>query len=138
VKALQHYHLLASPLSTSASDSDSLDPDVAEAIRLSLIEEQQKQDSLSTPVIPIRYSKKANSPSRSSPVASGSHRRSPTTIAEEDDLDFALQLSLVEGQSRQSEIADLEDQFPALASPATPPVSSNLASGKKGKGKGRQ
>ncbi len=125
-----------SPHSASADDNDSLDPDVAEAIRLSLMEEQQKQSSPQAADISIRYSKNATSPSLSSPNAGASHRRSPTRIAEEGDLDFALQLSLAEEQSRQGDVADLEDEFPALASPATPP-SANAARGK-GKGKGRQ
>jgi hypothetical protein len=124
-----------SPLSPSSGITQNLDPDVAEAIRLSLIEEQIKHGSPAATGIPIHYSKNATSPTRSSPTASSSHRRSPTTIVEEDDLDFALQLSLAEEQSRQGDVADLEDDFPALASPAMSPSD---ATGKKGKGKGRQ
>ncbi|KAF7512186.1 hypothetical protein GJ744_002348 [Endocarpon pusillum] len=123
-------------LSASANDPENLEPDVAEAIRLSLLEQEGEQTSpLPHARIQIRYGKKASSPSPSSPNAGGSHRRSPTTTVEEDDLDFALQLSLAEEQSRQGDIADLEDEFPALALSATSP-SSDLAA-KQGKGKGK-
>lgn len=123
-----------SPLSSSAAADEDLDPDIAEAIRLSLLEEQQKDTPPPISDIPVRYGKRPRSPYRSSPGASASsHQRSPSTIAEEDDLGFALQLSLAEEQSRQSHVADLlEDEFPALTSPAAAP---SPAAGRKGKGR---
>lgn len=124
-----------SPVPVSAGDNDDLDQDVAKAICLSLIEENRKNASSPAPRTPIRSSKNTPPPSHSSPSASASHRRSPTTIAEEDDFDFALQLSLAEEQSRQGNVADMEDEFPALISPATPPLSDSAR--KKGKGKRR-
>jgi hypothetical protein len=126
------------PLPTSASADENMDPDMIEAIRLSLLEEQQNPALPAATDIPIRYGKNAMSPSRESPGASGSHRRSPTTIAEEDDLDYALQLSLAEEASRHGEVVELEDEFPLLASPATPPSSGGERKKGKRKGKGRQ
>jgi hypothetical protein len=135
-----------STLSVAPNEDDSLDADVAEAIRLSLMEDQAPKSSLPTAGITGHYSQTPTSLSRSPPGASGSsHRRSPTTITEEDDLDFALQLSLAEQQSRQGDAAELElemedgeEEFPALTSPATPPLSIPVGNKAKGKGKGRQ
>jgi hypothetical protein len=125
-----------SPPSASAGDNDSMDPDIAEAIRLSLIEEEMKQAQSSTTDVPFRYGKNATPPLRSSPNAGASYHRTPTTIAEDDDLGFALQLSLAEEQSRQGDVADVGGEFPALASPTTVPSAD--AVGKRDKGKGRQ
>ena len=131
-----------SPLSVPADDNHILDPDAAEAIRLSLMDHQHTHSPSSTAEVPVHYSKKALSPPRASSDASGSssHHRSPTTIVEEDDdLDFALQLSLAEEQSRQdADLSDLEkkEEFPTLTSPATP-LSSSGSTGYRGKRKGK-
>ena len=128
----------ASPLSVPPNHNEDVDPDVAEAIRLSLMEGQPIEPSLSTAGITSAYEQTTFS-SRSPPGASGSsHRRSPTTVVEENDLDFALQLSLTEEQSRQGDVLDMEDQFPTLTSPATHLSSSPIGNKAKGKGNGRQ
>ncbi len=122
----------ATPSLSAPAESENLDPDIAEAIRLSLLEQEGKQAPPPTR-IQIRYGKRISSPSPSAPNAGGSHRSSPATVVEADDLDFALQISLAEEQSRQADVPNLEDEFPALASPATP--SSSDPAGNKGKGK---
>ena len=124
------------PLCALADDSGNLDADVAQAIRLSLIEEQRNQASSPPADIKLRYSNKATSPCSSLSIVGRSHRRNPTTVAEDDDLDFALQLSLAEEQSRQDDVADLEAEFPVLVSPAG--TSSSDAAGTKRKGKERR
>lgn len=93
----------------SSASPDAVDDDVAEAIRLSL-----EPNTASTPFdsLPasIKYSKKKKSspPTSISPsmTSSASHGRGSdlcTTSTEADDLDFALQLSIAEEQSRLSE-----------------------------------
>lgn len=124
-----------SPLSASRDRNDAVEPDLAEAILLSLIEEQQKQASPPDAHISVSYVNRAISPSGSSMSAHAIHRTSPTTLVQEDDLDFAIQLSLAE-QSRQGDIAGSEEDFPALTSPATVPWLDAVH--KKGKGKRRQ
>lgn len=138
-------------LSTPSNETEPLDPDVAEAIRLSLLEEEaRKRTSLpASNAVSTSYSKTPApsasalaSPSRSSPLPSSSHYRSSTTVAEEDDdLGLALQLSLAEQQSRLAGGADSDDalneeEFPALASPDSED-SVERRSREKGKGKGK-
>jgi hypothetical protein len=109
-----------------------MDPAVAEAIRLSLLE-----DDHSAPVvrdIPIRYAKKHHSGSPRPEKDLGSSSKSPTTLAEESDIEFALQLSLAEENSKIMN----EDDFPALTfSPSPPSSSDNGPQKRKGKGKSR-
>jgi len=111
-------------------DQEQLDADIAEAIRLSLSLEQSggaPRVGERTYEVPIRYGKSRRSPSRSPPgggVGVGCSR------VAEDDLDFALQLSLVEEQSRMED--DGEEQFPVLAKSVSPSGSG------KGKGKGKR
>ncbi|ORY16724.1 hypothetical protein BCR34DRAFT_475917 [Clohesyomyces aquaticus] len=126
------------PISPNIKDDLELDAEIAEAIRLSL------QDSPASGVygsgspalsstfdIPIKYAK-----GRKSPPSSSRPRNSPKPkgkpVAESSiqngmsDLEFALQLSLAEEQSRK----DVEeDDFP--------PLSPSPAATGKGKGKGR-
>ena len=111
--------------------SDRIDPDVAEAIRLSLLEEHTPPAHPSETSIPIRFAKsKRGTPTRTPAVASRSQQRSSSTN-EADDLDFALQLSLAEEQSRLTQ----DEDFPALSPTSSP---GNLSGQeKKGKGKGR-
>ena len=129
-----------SAVSVSPDRNDNLEADVAEAIRLSLMEDHRTRSFKPTVKIPTDHSQSLTPQSRSPPVATASsQRRSPTTITEEDDLDFALQLSLVEHQSREGNVADLaegEEEFPALTSSATTASSGLVGHKVKGKGKG--
>lgn len=109
--------------------NDELDDDLAEAIRLSLNENSQ-QDSYhplsTTPPsafdIPIKYAKgKKPSPSKSK-NNKGKSIAGRSNSNELSDLEFAMQLSMAEEQSRK----EAEDAFPPLS-----PVWGN------GKGKGR-
>ncbi|KAL8853246.1 MAG: hypothetical protein Q9221_001857 [Calogaya cf. arnoldii] len=97
-----------------AEDVDqNMDPDIAEAIRLSL-QQTTLDDGHSAPEasFPIKFRKAKRAPSSSPPRKRGS----PSKVAaptEQDDLKFALQLSLAEDRSRDNVVG-------------------------KGKGKGRQ
>lgn len=113
---------------------EELAPDIAEAIRLSLLDETSSScDYYPSPSssIPIKYAKGAksdrhrlHSPTSSSPEAEGSNRQ------EMDDLEFAIQLSLAEEQSRGQAAAE-QEEFPAL-------MTSSYGGGvDKGKGKAR-
>ncbi|KAJ5919370.1 hypothetical protein N7466_010313 [Penicillium verhagenii] len=115
----------------NAVDDDAVDDDLAEAIRLSLLEEKAADPYPSvdlTPSIPIKYAKgvrrRSLSPSPSMTGPESSQQK------EMDDLEFAIQLSLAEDQSR--DVQEWEE-FPALASGH---LSSSQSSGK-GKGKAR-
>lgn len=98
------------PTKASAFSDDSVeeengmetrDPDIAEAIRLSLQESvgDVTAASASTANIPIR-TRKAKRKGSSPPLVS-SPPKSVGPDAEQDDLDFALQLSLAEERSRE-------------------------------------
>jgi hypothetical protein len=109
---------------------DNTDADLEEAIRLSLLENEQTSSS---PVagsfdIPIRYarSSKHGTPSKSAKAGGSKGQKSQQ---ETDDLEFALQLSLAEEQSKRA----LDEDFPALS-----PASSNGSESGKGKGKSRR
>lgn len=114
------------PVETSPSSiasevvKEELDPDLAEAIRLSLLEEQKNGRHDPTPAmeesIPIRYFKSRKSSRYPSPsivpdAGESSNQR------ELEDLEFAIQLSLAEEQSRHDAEGYHEEQFPALESP---------------------
>ncbi|KKA22904.1 F-box and WD domain protein [Rasamsonia emersonii CBS 393.64] len=134
------------PREFSSSSSPVLDtveeelaPDIAEAIRLSLLDENPGSFDSPSPTnsIPIKYAKGAKINRRRS---SNSYPATPCPVAEsstrqeEDDLEFAIQLSLAEEQSRKEAIAAQEEEFPALMPPSTPPHLSRMD---KGKGKAR-
>ena len=123
-------------------DEDELNADIAEAIRLSLSVEQGG-GALSTGgdrayEVPIRYRKSRRSPSGSPPAASvgvGGGVGSSRVAAPEDDLDFALQLSLAEERSRVGGAEEdlevrVDEEFPVLARGGSPSGS--------GKGKGKR
>ncbi|EED16921.1 F-box and WD domain protein [Talaromyces stipitatus ATCC 10500] len=118
---------------------EELAPDIAEAIRLSLLDEtphspnarQQTSSppSFNTSSIPIKYAKGAKSKFKRRQQSSSP----PETAAAEssnqqemDDLEFAIQLSLAEEQSRENSQRQLEQEFPSL-----------YGSSAAGKGKGR-
>ena len=114
----------AQPSSPAVKDDEELDADIAEAIRLSLNESSGADMYEPAFDIPIKYAKgKKSLPSRSQ----GSTPRKDRTTAgssnesEMSDLEFAMQLSLAEEQSRK----DAEDAFPPLSP----------AAGSKGKGR---
>ncbi|KAA8627609.1 F-box and WD domain-containing protein [Pyrenophora tritici-repentis] len=120
----------ASSSSPAIKDDEELDADIAEAIRLSLNDNSGPSiyESALTPPsafeIPIKYAKdKKASPSRSQRNGAGKGKAvaGSSNESEMSDLEFAMQLSLAEEQSRK----DAEDAFPPL-SPAPG-----------GKGKGR-
>lgn len=94
---------------------------IAEAIRLSLIngDKSGSQGSSGTRDVPIKYVKSRRSPSRPTSSKGGASSQQPL----EADLDFALQLSLAEEQSRN-------ETFPALLGGSRPTSS--------GKGKGKR
>jgi hypothetical protein len=113
----------SSPHSPSNLDTvdEEIDPDIAEAIRLSM--EPESIGSAHGGSVRIQYAKGVNpsSPPRHSPTEPESSRHE-----EVDDLEFALRLSLAEEQSRQQNTASEQEDFPALS-----------PSGGKGKGKAR-
>lgn len=105
-----------------------VDDDLAEAIRLSLLDEKTPPEPFEqTPSIPIKYAKgvKRQVATSSPGMADGEG----SNQKEMDDLEFAIQLSLAEDQSREE---PEWEQFPALS----PHLSSSHSSGK-GKGKAR-
>ncbi|KAK4544850.1 hypothetical protein LTR36_003754 [Oleoguttula mirabilis] len=113
-----------SPRMSTPKTDDELDADLAEAIRQSLAASPSKGGY----DIPIRHVKpkgrklsSARASPSVSPLLAGSSRAS-----EMSDLDFALQLSLAEEQSKEGP----SEAFPALSSPGS-------GSGRRGKGKGR-
>ncbi|KAL8749224.1 MAG: hypothetical protein Q9184_006894, partial [Pyrenodesmia sp. 2 TL-2023] len=83
------------------NDTETMDPDIAEAIRLSLQESPGAGTaaSSSTAKLPIKIRKTKHT--GSSPPLASSPPRSVEPGTEQDDLDFALQLSLAEEQSRE-------------------------------------
>lgn len=118
------------PSSPDAKDDDELDADIAEAIRLSLNDGSGAGSSelASTPPsafdIPIKYAKSKKSPpsrSRKSTPRKAKAAAGSSNESEMSDLEFAMQLSLAEEQSRK----DAEDAFPPLSP----------AAGSKGKGR---
>ena len=88
----------SSPILETAED---MDGEMAEAIRLSLLEDSHGS-SIGSPShsdIPVKYAKSKRSPS-SSPPRGSSKYSSARTKSLEDDLAFAMQLSLAEEQSK--------------------------------------
>jgi len=118
------------PSSPDTKNDDELDADIAEAIRLSLNDSfgAGSYEPASTPPfafeIPIKYAKSKKSPpsrSQKSTPGKGKAAAGSSNESEMSDLEFAMQLSLAEEQSRK----DAEDAFPPLSP----------AAGSKGKGR---
>ncbi|KAJ5239014.1 hypothetical protein N7468_003633 [Penicillium chermesinum] len=108
---------------------DQVDDDLAEAIRLSLLDSKATPEPFDqTPSIPIKYAKGVQKQLTPSPPRMASAGRSDQK--EMDDLEFAIQLSLAENRSREE--PEEWEEFPALS----PPLSSTRSSGK-GKGRAR-
>lgn len=109
---------------------DDVDDDLAEAIRLSLLEDESVAPPIEqTPSIPIKYAKGVKPPEPSSENGAAESSRQQ----EMDDLDFAIQLSLAEDKSRDNVDEQEWEEFPDLA----PPPMSTSQSSAKGKGKAR-
>ncbi|MCJ1472410.1 hypothetical protein MMC13_001058 [Lambiella insularis] len=120
--------LMSSPLVPQKVDDEQTEADITEAIRLSLKEAAETQSAVPEDIAvdyPLRYAKKKRHPSTSPPRSNWSGTTSRQL--EEGDVDFAVQLSLAEGESRR----DMEEDFPALSKSPSPPSSS------RGKGKKR-
>jgi hypothetical protein len=130
---------------TPSTDLSEVDADLAEAIRLSLDDERIDTPQYVSPGyspsptgqydVPIRFARKGRrspkSPASRSPPLSKVLEAGSSKDQEMSDLDFALQLSLAEEQSRR-DTRNLhgEEEFPALSGTPT-------RSGGKGKGKGK-
>lgn len=128
-------HAQSSSHNGVVADPIELDPDIAEAIRLSLEESNCGDTFHSDPIepsafdIPIKYAKGKKSASNSpwtTPAKKGPANGNASNDNELTDLEFAMQLSLAEAQSRKE--MEEEDQFPAL---------SPRPGDGKGKGKGK-
>ncbi|RVX67608.1 hypothetical protein B0A52_08137 [Exophiala mesophila] len=117
----------------AGSKIDSSDPELEEAIRLSLLESSHVSPSPGTSDfdVPIRFTRtsKHGTPSRKTKSLARESVSSPSGALDQDDFEFALQLSLAEEESRRAH----EEEFPALTSSR----SSESDEGAKGKGKGR-
>lgn len=119
------------PRPTRDLEASTTDAELEEAIRLSLLDSEQTSSPITSDFdIPIRYAKgsKHGTPSRTA-KAGGS--KSPAAAPDDDDLEFALQLSLAEEQSRMTAAND----FPPLAK--SPSSGSDGDGGGSGKGKGK-
>ncbi|KAF2273045.1 uncharacterized protein EI97DRAFT_405191 [Westerdykella ornata] len=108
----------------SIPGNEDIDADIAEAIRLSLQDNPTydgPSSSFDIPIIPVKGHR--------SPVVKGkrSARAESSKHDELSDLEFALQLSLAEEQSRKEAVGD--DGFPVLIP--------NMSHSGNGKGKGR-
>lgn len=123
---------IPSPQQSSSNVEEEVDPDIAEAIRLSLEAEQDQsfEADNSSWDIPIRYAKGRNgsTPKASPPQYGGAEGSNAKELT---DLEFAIQLSMAEEESRKAAEAEAGDAFPALS-----PGEGN-AEGGRSKGKGR-
>lgn len=130
----------ASPLTKTSkhtmADDASIDTDLAEAIRLSLLDTEDLAETAEAAEfnnIPIRFAKssKHGTPSKKAQTPQGVGGSSSVTPsnAMDDDLEFALQLSLAEEESKK--LATNEDDFPAL-------TRSSSGESMTGKGKSRR
>jgi len=113
---------------------DETDPDIAEAIRLSLQEGEGAPSPPPPPHVapfvdfPMRYVRKRRSPSASPPR--GGAAAGGSGGPEADDLAVALRLSAVEEERRREGGGEVGEEFPVLAGGSSP------SGGEKGKGKG--
>ncbi|KAK5947437.1 hypothetical protein PMZ80_001587 [Knufia obscura] len=98
---------------TQAEQTQAMDAELEEAIRLSLLDTEVAAESPQTTDfdIPIRFGKKSKqgTPSKTKQASPSSSK--PARSTSEDDLEFALQLSMAEQESRR--FAD-ESEFPSL------------------------
>ncbi|PGH14529.1 hypothetical protein AJ79_03022 [Helicocarpus griseus UAMH5409] len=125
-----------SPFAASSSPTldtvdEELDPDIAEAIRLSLLDESSRR-----PDIPFRLKEAAGISSNS--ISSTAVNAESSVTQEIDDLEFALQLSLAEEESRKGGNGNgsAGEEYPALGDGAGASASPSPSKGR-GKGKAR-
>lgn len=105
----------SSPYEDPANEDED---DIAEAIRLSLLDEKTAVPLLDrTPSIPIKYAKGVQRALVQRPQASwpGTAVAENSKKQEMDDLDLAIQLSLADNQTREDGAAPGQESFPALA-----------------------
>ena len=114
----------SSPVESTPKTDEELDADVAEAIRQSLAGSSPSPASFNIPIRQGKSKGRKASPPRISPGPSPSLAES-SKASEMSDLDFAIQLSLAEEQSKADAGVAQRDEFPALGGRA----------GGKGKGK---
>ncbi|KAL4891510.1 hypothetical protein BDV59DRAFT_181925 [Aspergillus ambiguus] len=107
---------------------DELAPDIAEAIRLSLLDEGGQESFDLTSSIPIKYSK-GYQQSHSGSMPSEDAVPESSRQQELDDLEFAIQLSLADSQPHEQQFPEEQEEFPFLAGRSSSPD--------KGKGKSR-
>ena len=125
--------LTSSPGPSQSGADNTVDPELEEAIRLSLLESEQVSSSPAMSAsdfdVPIRYAKgsRHGTPSRGGKAGSS---KAKAAAQEEDDLEFALQLSLAEEQSRMA----MDEDFPMLSKS----TSGESEGSGKGKGKSRR
>jgi len=116
--------------SAQPEEAQAMDAELEEAIRLSLLDTEVAAESPQTTDfdIPIRPGKKSRhgTPSKTKQASPSSSK--PVRSASDDDLEFALQLSMAEQESRR--IAD-ESEFPELSK-------SSSGESVSGKGKSRR
>ena len=118
---------MASPKANQSGSRKTVDADLEEALRLSLMETEQSMSPTANDFdIPIRYARGAKR-STGSPLAKAGSSAAAPAPTEDDDLEFALQLSLAEERSKQMDQAG----FPSLEN------SSSAGSEGSGKGKGK-
>ena len=104
-----------SPVFSALQPEDVANDDVAEAIRRSLEEHPTTMADLGTSNVTFKYAKKKRSPGSSPTMIPGASSRAAinasrsSLTAEQDDLDFALQLSLAEAASQADEEGALEE-----------------------------
>ena len=145
--------------SATSGGGDDVDAELKEAIRLSLLESETPTASSSSfgesnnadfdqdfNNIPIRFAKSkrlaaatggSNSPwgrSTASPAHGSARKGSVQPQSEQDDLEYALQLSLAEEASRKEQGSVNQNDFPELGSASG---SDGGKAGRTGKGKGK-
>lgn len=119
------------PSSASSPSNDpvegDVEPEVAEAIRLSLLEESTAHDPFeSTSPYPVKYPAGSSSShsvfSPAKPAVAESSRQQ-----EVDDLDLAIQLSLVEthGGGYDDSVEHQDEEFPSLPAASSPASTKN-------------
>ncbi|KAI9373358.1 hypothetical protein BJX61DRAFT_533205 [Aspergillus egyptiacus] len=101
---------LSSASSPCNDPVDDIDPDIAEAIRLSLLEQKSSPTEASSP-FPIKYT--SGSPSGRSALSPANPAAAESSRQQEiDDLELAIQLSLVEAQGHDQ--TGRQEEFPSL------------------------
>lgn len=115
----------SSPYQDSVGQDD--DPEIAEAIRLSLLDEQASSSLDTGAFTPFEqtldsYSSQSDYSHSETPAAESSHQQ------EIDDLEFALQLSLAENQPHEGTTEG--EEFPALCPSGKSPNKNNNPKGK--------